>query len=389
MSLNKDLLPWIVAAVLFCILGYLFNYNSWYPNDFLRVFFEQSYLVQAIGYPYYFSSFLVCIFFLFVFSALFFIAKKRSKSEFLQNLFMVTAFFFGIFAYWNFFTPFLLPPEIGWSYDYPFSSLRSFIGAVLPVLLLNAVVLLFVVLGAAFFEKLRGPANKHAVYCAAIFVGVLLLLECFIFSNAIIVAAQLSVSEPAYGNCQAFLASQWTPQYQKSVIESHTESAEMQVDGWAAGQYSDERSRAYVYALGTDFLKYSILADDLERDAQRLFNACLGEQFRESGLPSDSLVQGSYFLIVAIVCFLFSRLVFTREKFKLAVMEKGAIFAGALLWISGIVCLSQAYYYDFNGSGEIGEIAPILLIIGGLVLAAHWLGWHPQFLKKKQPKAKS
>ncbi|MFH1235189.1 MAG: hypothetical protein V1493_06265 [Candidatus Diapherotrites archaeon] len=387
MSLKKDLLPWISAAVLFCILSYLFNYNSGYPSDFLRVFFEQSYLVQVIGYPYYFSSFLVCFFFLLVFSALFFIAKKRSKNEFLQNIFMIAAFFFGVFAYYNFFTPFLLPPDIGWSYDYPFSALSSFVKAVVPVLLLNAAVLLFVVLGAVLFEKLKGQADKHAVYCTSLFVGVLFLMECFIFSNVMIVAAQLSVSEPAYGHCQDFFASQWTPQYQKSVIESHTESAEMQVDGWAAGQYSDERSRAYVDALGTDFLKNSILAGDLERDAQRLFNSCLGEQFRESGLPDDSFVQGVYFVLLSIVCFLFSRLVFTRERFRLEVMEKGTIIAGVLLWFGGMVSLNLPYLYFTDGL--LAFVFSLFLPLAVLVPAAHWLGWRPSFLKKKQPKAKS
>jgi hypothetical protein len=257
-----------------------------------------------------------------------------------------------------------------------------------PYFLLTAVVILFVALSAVFWEKIRGRLDIHSLYCLALFVGFLLFTACCIMSATLVVSLKLSGAESANSYCDVFVSKTWTPQYTQSLIEKYSAGAEKTIENSVSGPRADEESREYVRIVGVDFLKHRFLSQALDLEAKKLQRSCVQERFKQSGLPDDSFIQGVYFVLLSIVFFLFSRLVFTREKFKLAVMEKGAIFAGTLLWVWGIFCLFEVYYYGVNVYGEIGQSIRIPLILGELVLAAYWLGWRHSFLKKKQQKTK-
>ncbi|MCX6802301.1 MAG: hypothetical protein NT067_04280 [Candidatus Diapherotrites archaeon] len=381
------------AAWLFSVIFFLFVFSAFNSYDFSSFVRDLDF---SLGYYYHpafgqtigiFSALFSAVQVIF-FPLLFFIARKRSWPAGLQTLLMINAFLFALSAYWGFLGGFGVIESNYYSLEselIPPSPYYLFLGeaASFSILcfLLNAVILLFIALAAVFLEKMALLKEKNLVYCLAISIAVLYFAGCMLMASFVLEGNRSMLTYNFSEKCSAEVYQRWTPEYAEQMKALNSESVNQELDSYVSGEYRylDEFGHESAI-LDKEYVRAGLMKSQLESQRRREFYDCFYELKAKTDFGPADLVFPLMFLPTGLACLVFSRKVFTKKKYANEALEKGFMFAGITLLYYGILLIAAGSYY--SGLALLSAI-PLAL------LAAHWLGWRPSFLKKKQPKAKS
>jgi len=378
---REKLVTWLLAGILFLLVAA--NYQTWSFQS--PVVYGHYRLWQMLGFNYT----PVFLYMFFLFPVFYFLSKKFTDLKLLQNVLLISSFIIPTFFFLHF---------VGWSenlawnfnYDYalfegytsPYESIwfEGLPASWFPTVLLVSVLVIFMALGSVLLDKLKMLSNHYLSHSAALSVAMLFFLFCALLGSGIYKSHLNRVTYELNDFCVAKTAQRWTPQYVEQVKAERLPRVEQELQEMLSGERPLPNNRPI---LDPEYAKFALLESELRFQFAKEHRACFWEAKEKINFARPEYVTSALFVPIGIACLLFSFKIFRRKGFANIVLEKGFLYAGAIMWVFGFSSIFFMFEFTQFTGYQLALFAFTLSLVA-LALFCYILGWRPKLPKLRK-----
>ena len=383
MEKREQLLSWALAFAVFVLVAWLVaNYSYLESRSLSLLSFWKLFGLNTE--PFF-------LYFLFLFPALYFLAKRFTSWNTVKNALLVNSFLLPVYFFFQFvnvesnylFYPndplviFNLSPHgLSPSYGLPQTWF--------PYLLLVTTMVLLLALIAVFSEKLKSLKNGYFKWSLVLSLAILFFLECLLISYGTYESNSQMLSRWASNTCFERVSATWTPGYMEGLKPKLLQQAEEHVRLVKSGEL---RVDGVETVFGSEYLKHEFIRNQMITEFNEQYFKCTRDALSKAAFPKPELVTSLILIPVSIVCVLFSLKVFRKKRFANPVLEKGFLVAAIPIWSLGVSdllapgVLGVAYDSAFY---PVLDLLALILSASIIFPVAYWLGFWPKRLKRKR-----